>query len=205
MTPKKDNKYNYNKCANCGTIYQKRKNMVYNASDDDYDYKVDPDVPWVGYRCRTCDSVVHFQNDTRGNYYCYRCSKYVLPYECCPKCGSSKYNPLTDADCSSCFITTACIVSKNLPDNCHELETLRKWRDQLAGEDKELAKRVEEYYLNAPKIVQAINSLENAKEIYESLYENLVCKTVKYLEEGNIKMAIENYISIYEALKKQYL
>lgn len=124
-----------------------------------------------------------------------------MTYGCCPKCGSTRSSEAS----GSCFITTACVVSKGLPDDCYELTTLRTWRDKLEAEDKVLAEKVKDYYTYAPKIVAKINSLENSKEIYNEIYEKLVLKTVELLNENKIPEAAEHYLKFYLSLKEKYL
>lgn len=122
-----------------------------------------------------------------------------MTYGCCPKCGSTRIEK------SGCFISTACITAKNLPDDCAELTTLRVWRDKLADENAFLSSKVGEYYEYAPVIVEKIDESERSDEVYSYLYDELVLKTVQYLDEGRVDEAIENYLKIYESLKEKYI
>ena len=103
-----------------------------------------------------------------------------------------------------CFISSACIMSKGLPDDCDELETLRKFRDILTAQDPGLAKLCREYYTNAPKIVEKINQSENSKAAYDKLYNDLVVPCVAKLKEGQIDEAVKLYTDIYRGLLKEY-
>ena len=115
-------------------------------------------------------------------------------------CGSSDID-----DTCCCFISTACVTARGLPDDCDELQTLRKYRDLLIKERVGFAEIVEEYYQHAPLIVERIEHEPNKSEIYEKLYSNLVLRCVSLLNEGKIDSAVQTYIEIYESLKQQYL
>lgn len=64
-------------------------------------------------------------------------------------------------DDSGCYLTTACMraLSQSFNDDCHELGTLRAFRDAYVKERHPEA--VEEYYRVAPKIVAAISQRED--------------------------------------------
>lgn len=106
---------------------------------------------------------------------------------------------------SFCYISTACVVAKGLPDDCDELQTLRVFRDKMVKEDEAIAELVKEYYKNAPVIVEKINQENNSEEIYNFLYNNLVLACVTKLKENKIQDAVDIYTSIYQDLKKKYI
>jgi hypothetical protein len=103
-----------------------------------------------------------------------------------------------------CYITTACIRSKGLPDDCHELKVLRNFRDTYVTSREEGTKLINEYYRTAPLIVKQINSLDNANEIYSELYCKIK-KAVSLIEQKMHCAAFELYCSIVSDLKKNYL
>lgn len=113
-------------------------------------------------------------------------------------------NPTNTGD-GICYISTACVVAKGLPDDCDELQTLRAFRDKMVKEDEAIAEIVKEYYKNAPAIVEKINQEKNSEEIYNFLYDNLVLACVTKLKENKIQDAVNIYTSIYQDLKKKYL
>jgi hypothetical protein len=106
---------------------------------------------------------------------------------------------------SGCFITTACVEAKGLSNKCHELNTLRVFRDEYiknlpAGENV-----IHEYYQIAPQIVAEINKLKNPQEIYLNLYESLILKSLNLISSGEKAEAYENYIEVVNELKQTYL
>jgi hypothetical protein len=103
-----------------------------------------------------------------------------------------------------CYITTACIKSKGLPDDCHELQVLRNFRDTYVASREEGTRLISEYYNTAPLIVQQINGQDNANEIYSELYNNIQ-KAVSLIERKMYSAAFELYCSLVYVLKKDYL
>lgn len=94
------------------------------------------------------------------------------------------YNMTESSLGSGCFITTACIESRGLPVDCYELETLRKFRDNWVSKHENGPAEIGIYYEIAPKIVEKLDCLPNSKEIYEKIYQEVVLKCVRFIEEG---------------------
>ena len=111
----------------------------------------------------------------------------------------------TNAEAGTCFLTTACVEARNLPDDCYELTTLRNFRDTYVQDLPEGKAIIGEYYDIAPRIIEKINSSKNSLSIYENLYDRLVQKSIELIELGRKKQAFENYRNIVRELKKNYL
>ena len=73
-----------------------------------------------------------------------------------------------------CYLTTACVESRGLPDDCGELETLRAFRDTYLASQPNGKEEIAAYYRMAPGIVSAINALENRDAIWDQVYAELV-------------------------------
>lgn len=110
--------------------------------------------------------------------------------------------PSTNTGGGGCYITTACTVVHNLPDNCYELETLRSFRDNYIAHTTEGINWIKMYYNEAPKLVNRINSHEKSQEIYEYIYENLVKQSVKLVEEKEYNDAFVFYKNCVIELNK---
>lgn len=106
---------------------------------------------------------------------------------------------------AGCFLTSACMKAKNLPDNCHELETLRDFRDNWLQNQPNGPELIQEYYRIAPQIVSNINANEKYIEIYDDLYEHLVLKCVNLIETGQYMEALKKYKTTVDDLKNVYL
>ncbi len=128
--------------------------------------------------------------------------------EFCEYASSSKNCPFKTSSSSSstvCFLTTACVAAKNLPDDCYELETLRGFRDSYIKGLANGEKIIKEYYDIAPKIIDAIEKEPNAECIFKKLFEELVQPCVHYIEQNQNEMAYALYEKTVLKLKEKYL
>lgn len=134
----------------------------------------------------------------------------------CNWCGHVTYLPPQNFKCPNpncrfdntpkgCFLTTACVKAKNLPDDCYELTTIRRFRDTVMKTDETLKPLVEEYYRNAPLIVSRINETKNAQEVYERIYREMILPCLSAIECGENEKAVDLYYSYYNSLLKEYL
>ena len=104
-----------------------------------------------------------------------------------------------------CYLTSACVMAKGLPDHCEELETLRVFRDEyLAGQPGGRAE-IEQYYATAPRIVEAINRLPNHLEIWNRVYEEMVEPCIRMIHANQHEQAHQHYKSYASNLAQIYL
>jgi len=106
---------------------------------------------------------------------------------------------------SGCYLTTACVMSKGLPDNCEELETLRSFRDTYLKGIPEGLTDIKEYYEIAPKIVEAINKFPDAAKLWENVYKELILPCVSLIKKGDNKQTYSMYKQYTNMLKDKYL
>ncbi|HIK05445.1 MAG TPA: DUF4157 domain-containing protein [Trichormus sp. M33_DOE_039] len=102
-----------------------------------------------------------------------------------------------------CYITTACVTARGLPDDCEELQTLRQFRDQYmlslpTGQDL-----VEFYYEQSPRIVDAINGSTQSEAIYEDLYK-VIRECVDIIHQAQYQKALTTYISMVLKLRDKF-
>ena len=72
--------------------------------------------------------------------------------------------------------------------NCYYLDILRWFRDNFVSkEDKK------EYYEVAPKVVETLDSLDNANEVYNQIYTKVIQVCVRLIEYGRYDEAYEIY------------
>lgn len=114
-------------------------------------------------------------------------------YEDCPRYRSYAFSS------GGCFLTSACVEAKGLPDDCRELTILRAFRDGYMRSLPEGQADICEYYHTAPVIVKKIKELPNAKEIFDTIYSELVLPCVKLIENDQKH---EAYIKYKEYTKK---
>ena len=104
-----------------------------------------------------------------------------------------------------CYITSACVAARGLPDQCEELQTLRFFRDGYLSEQPGGQVEIEQYYATAPKIVEAINQSTNAAAIWNSVYEELVKPCVQLIHSARNEEAHRLYKEYALKLSDQYL
>lgn len=132
-----------------------------------------------------------------NDYYCCKKQDYVNSDVYYKYCRNYDYDecPIYKGDTSSggCYLTSACVEARGLPDDCMELTVLREFRDNWLKNQPGGLAEVAEYYATAPKIVEKINARTDAKDIWNGLYEKLVIPCVKFIEEGEMEKAHAMY------------
>lgn len=117
---------------------------------------------------------------------CHSCDYPWCPDESeCPNCGASP---------PACFITTAVCSESGLPDDCHELTVLRAFRDRHMNSSAERQAMVNQYYSQAPGIVERINSSPRRTAIYNELRERFIGPAVEAASKGDDLVAESTYI-----------
>lgn len=109
------------------------------------------------------------------------------------------------ASSGGCYLTSACVEAKGLPDDCHELTTLRAFRDSYMCNLPSGKTDICEYYHTAPKIVAKIKELPNALETFDAIYNELVLPCVKMIEMGKLYEAYSMYKNYTRMFQVQYL
>ena len=100
-------------------------------------------------------------------------------YEDCPRYKAKQSS-------GGCFLTSACVKTKGLPDDCYELTTLRRFRDEYMANQECGKCEIAHYYNVAPKIVEIINGCDNSNDIFEKIYNELVLPCIKMIEDANL-------------------
>ena len=143
----------------------------------------------------------------QGDYYCSKKGDYVNSDVYYKYCRNYDYSdcPIYKGDTSGgCYLTSACMCSKGLPDDCHELETLRRFRDGWLKDSENGVAAIQKYYVLAPKIVSAINETMDSKSAYEMIYDKMVRPCVEFIEQGKNTEALELYKNMTLELEREY-
>ena len=99
-----------------------------------------------------------------------------------------------------CFLTTAACQFKGLPDDCHELEVLRAFRDDHLLITDEGRNMVEQYYSIAPDITKHLSNESDLEHVW-----SVVCKCVNSVESHQYQHAIDIYKSMVELMRERLL
>ncbi len=78
-----------------------------------------------------------------------------------------------DSSNDNCFITTACVKYFGLADDCYELQTLRKYRDEYLLQTDSNSILVQQYYSVAPPLVTAIESSDDKVHLFKEIFKNI--------------------------------
>jgi hypothetical protein len=93
-----------------------------------------------------------------------------------------------------CFITTAICELDQLPDDCYELQTFRKFRDEFMRSEPELSAMVDDYYSQAPKICARLGQLpDKGAAVYARLKTDFLYPALRYIENGDNESAMHVY------------
>lgn len=147
------------------------------------------------YHCGKCDK------DVNSDWYYKYCRNW--DYDDCPVYRGKMSEPAgTDSDC---FLTSACTAARGLPDDCHELTVLRNFRDNWLKNQPEGVLLIAHYYEVAPKIVEAIDKLENRLEIWDEVYQGMVVPCMEMIEKGRCQEALELYRGMTGKLEWRFI
>ena len=103
-----------------------------------------------------------------------------------------------------CYLTSACVAARGLPDHCKELQTLRSFRDGYLSQQPGGRAEIAQYYATAPRIVETINLLPDAMEIWNRIYEELVKPCVQMIYANKNAEAHQLYKSYATKLAHSY-
>ncbi len=109
---------------------------------------------------------------------------YAEEYEIAPESSGSD---------DGCYLTTICVEHLRKPDDCYELNTLRRFRDEYVSKF-ENGEWVKKYYEIAPGIVEFIRKQKHAENILSLMYNDLVLHTIQRIERNDLKGAMDYYM-----------
>lgn len=113
------------------------------------------------------------------------------------------YTPQVDK--GSCFITTAVCESLGKSDDCYELTTFRKFRDEWLVNQPNGKNLIAEYYAIAPAIVSKINLLSDSAQVYKNLLQSYLKPCLVFIERGDNQACKQLYTEMVTYLKGNYL
>lgn len=104
-----------------------------------------------------------------------------------------------------CFVTTACVEARGLPDDCAELSRMREFRDGYVAGLPDGRELIEAYYALAPRIIRAIDRSPDRAEVYEELYTRWLSASLELIEAGRYEEAFENCVAVLRQLSGEHL
>lgn len=104
-----------------------------------------------------------------------------------------------------CFLTTACCQTIGLPDDCFELETLRRFRDQVLINLPGGREEIETYYKIAPALINEVNARPNAQAVWLQSYYAYILPAAIMARLGLNKAAHSHYKKLLAFVKRRSL
>lgn len=108
---------------------------------------------------------------------------------------------------SLCFITTACVRSRGLEDDCYELELLRMFRENYVATRSDGEEVLAEYRSKAPALVAAIDAHDPlvARQAWDYVYEDGVAPACCLILSGQFEAAFDLYRDVCRVLEEHFL
>lgn len=153
-----------------------------------------------------CGSCRYYDGSNKSWYkgYCTYWKKYVDPDSLERDCRHYESGGYSSGS-GGCYLTSACVQARGLPDDCEELTALRRFRDSYLRKTAEGQADIDHYYAFAPQIVQAINARPDAKEVWDRVYDELVLPCVNRIRAGQLAETYQHYKSYSLKLERAYL
>lgn len=151
-----------------------------------------------------CGNCRNYNDNERwgGKGYCTHWGKYVWGDQL--ERGCRYYESGGSSSSGGCYLTSACVRAKGLPDDCEELTVLRRFRDEYLRNQNGGAEDIEHYYAVAPQIVDAINARTDSKTIWMRVYDELVKPCVEMIHKNRLQEAYNHYKAYSLSLEQGY-
>lgn len=105
-----------------------------------------------------------------------------------------------------CFLTSATCRTLAKGDNCEELNTLRRFRDNWLKKQTYGPELIEEYYHIAPGIVEEIRKREDSHSIYNYMWENYIKVCYEFILQKEHERAVDKYKEmVYELMENRLI
>ncbi len=103
-----------------------------------------------------------------------------------------------------CFITTAVCSSLHKGDSCEELTEFRRFRDGWLAATEQGPAKIQEYYLFAPMIVEAIDRSEKSGEEYRRIWQTYLEPCFRELRGGRNEACSQRYEGMMMELEQKW-
>jgi hypothetical protein len=104
-----------------------------------------------------------------------------------------------------CYITTAVCTSLGKGDNCEELNTFRRFRDEWLAATPTGETKIREYYLFAPMIVQAIDRSQEKEAVYRNIWDEHLMPCLNLIRSGELQECAREYENMVLELESKWL
>lgn len=99
-----------------------------------------------------------------------------------------------------CYVTTAVCEEFNLPDDCEELQVLRKWRDEVLAKTQGGLFLIQHYYETAPKLLAGLGDGLLRHRVLVELRRKYILPAVAAIKAGNDALAFILYVEMLDTV-----
>ncbi len=104
-----------------------------------------------------------------------------------------------------CYITTATCTHLGAGDDCPVLESFRSFRDGWLASAPGGKEKIDEYYLFAPLIVEAIDSSSIPEKEYHRIWSHYLSPCLEDLRDGKMESCAGRYERMVRSLEEKWL
>lgn len=105
---------------------------------------------------------------------------------------------------SCCYLTTACVQARGLPEDCAELESLRAFRDGYMTRRMDGPALILRYYRKAPQILAAMRARADMNAEFAAIFIEVTrCRAL--IAAGLYPETLERYRRMVETLEDRFL
>ncbi|MRR49380.1 MAG: hypothetical protein EG825_00455 [Rhodocyclaceae bacterium] len=102
-----------------------------------------------------------------------------------------------------CFLTEATMYGMGIQDpaqleQSEPLQVLRWFRDNVMARTPQGKNMIQQYYLMAPDVVEAVNRRPDAKQIYSQIYGQFIAPAVEAIKANQFPKALEIYAAMIQ-------
>lgn len=141
-------------------------------------------------RCKSCRGNKRIGNTYNPEYNDYSYS-------------TSKNNSNSPGGGSFCFLTTVVCDYYGKPDNCFELETMRRYRDTWLRNQPGGRKLIAEYYNTALLLVSLLEKSEYYSEYCETMHDKYIMPCLELIFQKKYKECRRLYEQMFYYLKSE--
>jgi hypothetical protein len=104
-----------------------------------------------------------------------------------------------------CYITTAVTETLGLADNCYELQSFRRFRDEYMAAQPRGELQIMEYYLTAPAIVAAIDRSPCKNQVYRNIWDRHLSRCLTMYEQNRYEECRQAYWDMVSELREIWM
>lgn len=135
-------------------------------------------------------------SDTTSVWACPKC-KFINAQDN-KSCGSCMWKESTGA----CFLTTIVVQELGMADNCYELNSMRRLRNEYLLTFKKGQEIMDDYQNKSEFVTYAIRKMDNKSNFCQNVHQNYIVSVVKLIEQDRFEEATKRYLEMVDFVMK---